>query len=467
MKAQSCISSYRFLIKRYTLFMERLLGIIVCFFVAVLTLVPFFVLAAEQQSVELSISPVVIDEKAQARDIIKKSITLVNTSDRKLQIYPSVNNVDAEDGKQDFVSAIDSSDRAASLANWIELSRGVAELGPGEEKIIPFVIRVNMNAIPGEYHAKIAFGDGSSRSAAEGHTLASIMVNLEIRADVKEIMQLKKFSTENFFFSGDDVLFNYQLENIGNQELQPRGEVRIYNRRGEEVASVGVNEEGKSFAPSQLAQLASVWSASEGFGRYKAFLSVDYGQGQGASVQDTVYFWVIPWKQLLALFIVSLIAIIFFALYFHKWFEERHLVKLAGAGVLNAHPADVAAAVSTRSRMSIGGVIGIVVSPFAILTKIIPRIIPRISFDRDANKDRSGVSEYAEAQQISNVTERQSKVSLRDAFEQVNPERMSSPQRSAPSFVDTQWGTIDLKKRKKARADEEPSHGNVINLKRR
>lgn len=288
------------------------------------------------QSADLTVTPVVIDEKVKVRDILKKSVTVTNSSNRKLNLYPSVNDINPQEGEEEFVASQNAAERSGSLANWIELSRGVVELGPGESKELPFVIRTHLDAAPGTYHATISLGEGSSRSQAEeAPPLAEVAVNVEVMADIKEVMQLNKFFTDNVFFSGDDVLFNYQLENIGNQELQPRGEIRIYNRRGEEVAAVDVNTEGKKFSPEQTAQLASVWNAATGFGRFKAFLNVDYGNSQTGSVQDTVYFWVIPWKQLLALFTASAIAVIALALYFHRWFEERHLAKLAIAGHLS------------------------------------------------------------------------------------------------------------------------------------
>jgi hypothetical protein len=201
----------------------------------------------------------VIDEKVKVRDILKKSVTVTNSSNRKLNLYPSVNDINPQEGEEEFVASQNAAERSGSLANWIELSRGVVELGPGESKELPFVIRTHLDAAPGTYHATISLGEGSSRSQAEeAPPLAEVAVNVEVMADIKEVMQLNKFFTDNVFFSGDDVLFNYQLENIGNQELQPRGEIRIYNRRGEEVAAVDVNTEGKKFSPEQTAQLASM-----------------------------------------------------------------------------------------------------------------------------------------------------------------------------------------------------------------
>lgn len=295
---------------------------------------------------ELAVTPVVIDQKGQARDIIELSVTLKNISNRKLTLYPSVNDVHPETGEQTFISAQNADDLEASLARWMELSRGVIDMGPGEEKIVPFVIRINQNAAPGLYHAIISFSNGSNRGAAEAAgDLATATVNLEVQADIKEIMQLNKFTTDNVVFSGDDVLFNYQLQNIGNQDLRPKGEIRIYDRKGQEIASVEVNGDGKSVSPDQIAQLASVWNGAEGFGRFKAMLTVDYGTAQTASVQDSIFFWVIPWKQLLALTVVTLIAIIVLVLNFHRQIEERHLGKLARAGMLKAPETALAAPV--------------------------------------------------------------------------------------------------------------------------
>jgi hypothetical protein len=163
-------------------------------------------------------------------------------------------------------------------------------------------------------------------------------LNVDVQEDVKEELQLNKFATDNVYLAGDDVLFNFQLENVGNQELQPKGEIRIYNRKGEEVASLEVNADGRAVSPSQSAQLASVWTAADGLGRFKAFLTVDYGKSQTASVQDTIYFWIVPWKQLLMLFSGSLILLVFFALYFHRWFEMRHHRRLVLAGHGVAQP---------------------------------------------------------------------------------------------------------------------------------
>ena len=327
-------------------------ALIICSIVA-----PGIVLA--ETSPYLSITPAVIDEKAKPRDILHESITLTNTTDHLLNLFPSVYDVSTVNGQEIYSYAKDASDLAASLANWMEISRGAIELSPGQSKVIPLTIRVNLNARPGQYHAQISFSEGSTLDDARSRrSLTAASINLEIQADIKEIMQLGSFSSDNIVLAGDDVVFKYKLQNIGNQELQPTGDIRIYNRKGEEVASVDVNKAGKLISPDKETQLASVWSGASGFGKFKALLTINYGKGQSASVQDTVFFWIIPWKQLLGLIAASLIAIAFFALHFHRWFEERHLHKLAAAGLLktghisNQTPHVTPVAVASYSMLS-------------------------------------------------------------------------------------------------------------------
>ncbi len=300
--------------------------------IALITLVPLQVTYADVG--DLTLTPVIITEKAKTRDILKQTLTLTNSSERKLNLFPTVHDVSALEGDQGFDLAEGNTDRSTSLANWIELSRGVVELGSGEEKIIPFVIRVNLAAEPGMYHAKIFFSEGSTRSDAEAlPPLGEVDVTIEVLPDIKEVMQLNKFFTDPIFLSGDDVLFNYQIENIGNQNLKPTGEIRIYNRSGEEVASIPVNTEGASFSPEQQAQLAAVWSGAEGFGKYKAFLNLDYGDSQRASVQDTVFVWIVPWKQLSVTFVIGALLVLFLVFYYQRKYEMPPLQHAATAPV--------------------------------------------------------------------------------------------------------------------------------------
>jgi hypothetical protein len=439
---------------------------IACAFLA-LVLLPVFV-SAEQQTAELDITPVVVDEKAMARDILKYEITLVNTSEYKLNLYPTVNDIDPEEGKENFVRAQNADERTASLANWIELSRGVIELGPGEEKKVPFVVRVSLNATPGSYHARVAFHNGGTRSGAEASpALGATTVNIEVRADIKEEMQLNKFSTDNVYLAGDDVLFSYNLENIGNQDLRPTGEIRIYNRKGEEVASLGVNSDGKIVGPNQSSQMATVWSAVDGLGRFKAFLTVNFGENQTASVQDTIYFWIIPWKQLLILFIGSLLLMVFLALYFHRWFERRHYARLAPAGgPLLDHQSEEYGLPGVSAVQAVGGaVLSFVLSVAGGAISLVAggaRVAGSVGRMRRREDIESAPTQPQPVPQSPALTANSQKQrSLREALGPVEDWRAT---RQAPE-QEAQGHTINLKNLRNG-AEQTPTYGHVIDLKK-
>ncbi|KKS84321.1 MAG: hypothetical protein UV60_C0023G0005 [Parcubacteria group bacterium GW2011_GWA2_43_11] len=247
-----------------------------------------------------SVSPVVSNEKAKPRDIIKKEVIVTNNTDQRLDVYISVENIDPTEGAQEFVGP-GASDLSTSLANWVEITRGVIELDPRESRKIPYLIHVNVSAKPGSYYARLQFREGAERTEAEaGIEGSALMLNVEVEDNAIERLQLGNFMSEDGVVLGNSVAFSYLLENVGNRLLEPRGSIRIFNRKGEEVGSVPLNADGEEITPENKRQLAASWSAVGRFGKYKAFLDLEYGENQLASVQDTVYFWVFPWKEITA-----------------------------------------------------------------------------------------------------------------------------------------------------------------------
>lgn len=258
-----------------------------------------------------TMTPVVANEKAKPRDILKKELVLTNNRAQKVSLYLTVEDIDPQKGEEAYGGPL-GSDLSTSLASWVEITRGVIELEGGESRKIPYLIHVNLTAKPGSYFVNIRAREGSTRAEAEARTDGSMLtLNLEVLDDAKERLQLGTFKSDDSVIFGDNVSFSYLLENTGNRDVEPRGSIRIFNRKGEEVGSVPLNADGVKITPENKEQLAALWSAGNRFGKYKAFLDLEYGENQLASVQDTVYFWVFPWKEILAsLFGVIVLAVI-------------------------------------------------------------------------------------------------------------------------------------------------------------
>jgi len=272
---------------------------VVALALALLALAPSVACAAD-----LSASPMIIDGKGKPRDILSYTIVLRNESKRLLTIYPWVTNFTASSGTEPMPDST-SADLSTSLANWIEVTRGVISLEPGESKEVPVLIQINLAAIPGERHALIKFAHGTNRIEAESNAdgTLTIPVNIEVVDDARESLQLGRFAPTKRWFTGEEATFNVALDNTGNRGIVPRGKIRIYDRRGAEVASLDANQDGERLEPSTHALLSAVWNADGEFGRYKAFLDLSYGENGLATLQDTVFFWIIPWPKVVGLFL--------------------------------------------------------------------------------------------------------------------------------------------------------------------
>ncbi len=270
-------------------------------------------------------TPVVIDGKGKQREILRYSVSVENTTKHLVSIYPWVTDTDTKVGQEGASDLQGSTDKelAASLARWIEVTRGSVDLLPGEKKDVSITVQINLNAKPGMYHAAIHLSYGSTRADAEKNLADStdVNMNIEVLEDINERLQLSNFVPLKNIFSGDEADFSYNIENIGNRGLIPHGKVRIYDRRGVEVATVDANKDGKKLEPLTHQLLSSVWSSGSEFGRYKAMLDLEYG-GHG-TLQDTVFFWVIPWKKLLGMFMTLMIICVVVAIGLHSYAEEQ------------------------------------------------------------------------------------------------------------------------------------------------
>jgi len=271
----------------------------------------------------ISVTPQFIDKNAYARDEFSETLKIRNNADRKLTIYTFVHDVSVEDGRRDFVVRA-GNDLAESLANWIRISRGMIELGPGEERSVDMRIEINMVARPGIYHALISFADGGIRAEAEKKLLNTpgVLVSVEILENINERLQLNSFISDREIFSGTEARFSAILENIGNRELKPEGVVRIYDRRGKEVGTVEITP-GVLINPDAVEELAGTWNV-DGLGRYKAYLYLRYGKNLQASLNDTVFFWVVPWQKLLFVFGTIAAGLVAITIVLHRRYEKKH-----------------------------------------------------------------------------------------------------------------------------------------------
>lgn len=280
---------------------------------------PFLVTAASY-----SVSPLIIDLNLEKRDIIHKEITITNQDARQVRIFPSVNevNLDADGAIEAFVQPSRIDDRTTAITSWLQVPRKRIELKPGESVTVPVEIKVHPDVKAGEYHAIIGFGDGSNQPQAHEKVMNGTAPATVVRISVDEVqnqfLRLSSFNVQRFVSDNSADTIVYALENPGSDPVVPAGEIIFYDNNGNEVASTPVNPESLTVEPGKSVEVLSAVPEELGLGKYKAFLSVEYGDHLTASVHDTAFFFVMPMKQLIMIFGAVLAVALMIALFVHR-----------------------------------------------------------------------------------------------------------------------------------------------------
>ena len=240
-----------------------------------------------------------LDETLQPREEVTNTISI--TSDypvRKAQLYATVNEImlDATGEIKEFVSPA-SSDRTNTITSWIEISRGRIEVLPGETVEVPITVKVNPQAVPGEYHAFIGIVEAPNRPTAQGKAMRGeadgVLLKVTIPDQRKDAMQVKSFEVERFLITEDSRDISITLLNNGDLPATPTGEIIFYDSNGREVAAVDVNQESATVQPGKEVVLEAEVPLENKLGRYKANLSLNYGRSQTAALFDTASFYML------------------------------------------------------------------------------------------------------------------------------------------------------------------------------
>jgi len=290
-------------------------------FLAILILSPVFVSASE-----INIRPFLIDETLAPRDSVQKLVTLTNDYDfRKAVLYATVNEitVDSTGEIKEFTSPA-MVDRTTSVTSWIEISRGRIEIPAGEVREIPMLIKVHPFAQPGEYHVFVGFVQAPNRPKAEAIALVGdakgVIVKVTVADQRVDGLRISSFLIDRFVTGENRRSIEIAVENTGDMVSSPMGEIIFYDSRGVEKTSIPINAQGVSVAPGETLTLRSAVPLSNDLGRYKANVSLRYGDNQAAALFDTTMFYLMPLHTLLLVFAVILVITLFVALLIRRSF---------------------------------------------------------------------------------------------------------------------------------------------------
>jgi hypothetical protein len=286
----------------------------------------------------LEIAPPLITLTANPGQVIKTTIQLRDITKSNLAVTNEIDDFVAagEDGTPKILTG-DDSNNPFQLKQWISPLPAFT-LTPDQIQNLPVTISIPTNASPGGHYGVIRFtgippqlkGTGVSLSASIGS-----LVLLTVNGNLVHKLSVTQFATsqnnkDGKLFQSTPLNFVVKLQNSGNIQEEPEGQILVTDMFGKPVASSSINVPPRNVLPDSTRLFTGVLDhtnlgSKKLFGLYHAKLLVRYGSGYGQTTTAETTFWVIPYK-LVALIIILLIAA-FFAIRFMLQRYKKRIIK--------------------------------------------------------------------------------------------------------------------------------------------
>lgn len=285
-------------------------------------------LVAAQENGTITLNKHIIDEIAKPRESFGYNLVVNNGTGQKAELYVFVNDITADDGLI-LYNDISQLNRNSSLARWVNIPRTI-EVEPSEKKEIPLEIKIDPEAVPGFYHAVISFISGSNRGEAEAKINSAdlkLLLNFNILDNKVEKLEILGFYPEKNTFFKSPAALNLSLSNTGSVSSVPKGEIIIYNNKGDEIKSINLKDYFSEIKSGETKKQIIDINLPLKTGKYKAKLVGEYGKNNVRDLQDVAFFQIIPITLILLiggiLLVVLIVLIIALILHNKKNDQEK------------------------------------------------------------------------------------------------------------------------------------------------
>ena len=218
-----------------------------------------FLFLAGQVSATTIFSPLLeleIDPGNTENGIVK----VFNETDEDIYLTSSVEGFTAGDeaGQPIYMPQDEKND----YLNWFELSQQDILLKPNQVGIIPFIVSIPQDAVPGGYYSVIFW-----KNVAEPNTdkpmvgvssKVGTLVFLKVSGEIIEQGEVLEFITsqKKNYFSGLPISFLMRFENNGNVHLRPNGSIEIRGLFSRAI--LPVNDLQRNVLPNSIRQFEFV-----------------------------------------------------------------------------------------------------------------------------------------------------------------------------------------------------------------
>ena len=266
--------------------------------------------ATGQQQAErgISISPLTFEFRLDPGQEVSDEIRVFNAGSEPIFATVQIEDTTAT-GERGQAVISEAGTTTYSVASWTILDQDVIEVQPGEQRVIPFTVRVPEDAEPGGHYGAITVENvpqaGISGSGAVFAQKVAALMLVAVSGEVDEEVTLTDFfiSTEqtkfrydwiptNWIIDPTEVTFVMRFENTGSVHLKPAGFVTVTSPVGGELAKLPLEQ--RNVLPDSARIVEMTWRP-EGLtmGKIRAEVNAIFGS-KNEPLFAAAEFWVVP-----------------------------------------------------------------------------------------------------------------------------------------------------------------------------
>lgn len=271
-----------------------------------------------------SLSPAVLELRAQRGEVLEETITVINTRATEQTYFLGIMQFEAqEDGESPLFIPYSGDLKglpAEDLVDWIVLPFSEFRIPANSKGDVPLKITIPADVLSGGYYAAITVSQSPSELVADNGAVVeaktAALVLLTVEGETKEHLELLDFSSPTSVKSTLSGTYSFRLQNQGNVHVSPKGDLILRDVFGRELIRKPANELNGRILPSSTRTYEIVLENSNGLmdmlksqmllfaiGPISAELNLTYGSTDQAITAATP-FWYFPWQLLICVVIL-------------------------------------------------------------------------------------------------------------------------------------------------------------------
>ncbi|MFA6424301.1 MAG: hypothetical protein WCV83_03255 [Candidatus Magasanikbacteria bacterium] len=283
------------------------------------------------------IGPGKTELRLNAGDRDAKNINVTNRYGTAMDFKIEIEDFAGSSNPEDALVLLGGEKGPYSLRDFLHPEVFTFRLNQGERITIPVVVNIPQDAQPGGLYGAviittqpIANNSTADQNSTKGNiTIVSRVASLffvRVNGDVLESGKLLSFTADKNYYTEPKINYRFLYQNDGSVYLNPYGLLTVKNIIGTEIEQIQISP--YFVMPGSVRQKDINMSRSLMFGRYSATLQLNRGYSDVIDTK-TIYFWVLPWKQVI-LSITALFGLIVIFKLVSSWFSRNFEIKRKG-----------------------------------------------------------------------------------------------------------------------------------------